>query len=119
MDSDSARALLLTVLLGLKADLLPFLLALRVGERQAYLDGVIRGQISESEAWSVVLHGQAFSDRGVVPAAAPCGRVAVAQGDGVRMAAGQVEGRRLPQQVQLTGLDLRSPEITQRPHGLC
>lgn len=97
VNSDSVRALLLTVLLGLKADLLPFLLALRVGERQAYLDGVIRGKVSEGEARCVVLHGQAFSDRGVVPAAAPGSCVAVAQRDGVRVAAGQVEGRRLPQ----------------------
>lgn len=67
----------------------------------------------------VAVHGQALSDGGVVPAAAPRRHgVAVAQGQGVGVAAGEVVAERLPLEGQLPGLDLGGRQTPQGAHGL-
>lgn len=56
---------------------------------------------------SVMIHGQALSNSGVVPSAAPCRHgVAVAQGQGVGVTPGEVVAERLPLKGQLPRLDL-------------
>lgn len=78
----------LTVLFSLEGNLPTLLFALRVGERQTDPDGVVGRQVAQGEAWGIVLHRQALAHSSVVPAAAPYGGIAVAQGHRVGVAAG-------------------------------
>lgn len=107
----------LTVFLRLESHLLALLLALGVSQCQAHLDGTERRQVPQCEVRRVVVHGQTLSDRGVVSSAAPCWHgVAVAQGQGVGVAAGEVVAQRFPLQRQLSWLDLRGRQTAQGAH---
>lgn len=109
----------LTVLLRLEGDLLALLLAFRVGQRQPHLDGAEGRQVAQREVRRVALHGQTLSDRGVVAAAAPRRHgVAVAQRQGVGVAAGEVVAQRLPLERQLARLDLGGGQTPQGTYGL-
>lgn len=109
----------LTVFLRLKGDLFALLLALRVGQRQPHLDGAERRQVPQREVRRVAVHRQTLPDRGVVTYVASRRHgVAVAQGQGVGVAAGEVVAERLPLERQLARLDLRGRETPQGTHGL-
>lgn len=83
------------------------------------MDRTERWQVSQGEVRCVTIHGQALSDSGVVPSAASCWHgIAVAQGQGVGVTAGEVVAQRLPLKGQLPGLDLCSCKTSQGTHGL-
>lgn len=109
----------LTVLLRLEGHLLALLLALGVGQRQPHLDGAERRQVAQREVRRVALHRQTLPHRGVVAAAASRRHgVAVAQRQGVGVAAGEVVAQRLPLQGQLPWLDLGGRQTPQGTNGL-
>lgn len=109
----------LTVFLSLEGDLSALLLAFWIGQRQSDVDRAEGWQVSQGEVRGVTIHGQALPDGGVVPSAASCWHgVAVAQGQGVGVTAGEVVAQRLPLEGQLPGLDLWGCQTPQGTHGL-
>lgn len=83
------------------------------------MDSAEGWQVSKGEVRRVTVHGEALSDSCVVPSAAPSWHgVAVAKGQGVGVAAGEVVAKRLPLKGQLPGLDLYSCQTPQGAHGL-
>lgn len=109
----------LTVFLRLEGDFLTLLLAFGVGQSQTYVDGTEGRQVPQCEVRCVAIHRQTLPDCGIVPSVAPCWHgVAVAQGQGVGVAAGEVVAQRLPLKGQLARLDLRCRQTPQGAHGL-
>lgn len=80
------------------------------------MDVLVGQQIFDGVAVGVPLHLHTLLE-GLVVATAH--EVAVAQGHGVGVAAGQVVAQRLPLQRQLSGLDFRESQAFGGSHGLC
>lgn len=118
LDPNNNNLFPLTVFLSLERDLSALLLALGVGQRQPDVDRAEGRQVPQSEVGGVSLHGQALPDGGVVAPTAPCWHgVAVAEGQGVGVTAGEVVAQGLPLEGQLPRLDLCSGQAPQGPHG--
>lgn len=109
----------LTVFFGLEGDLSALLLPFRVGQSQPDVNRAERREVSQREVRCVAFHGQALSDGGVVPSAAPSWHgVAVAQRQGVGVTAGEVVAQGLPLEGQQPWLDFCSCQTPQGTHGL-
>lgn len=80
------------------------------------MDVLVGQQVFDGVAVGVPLHLHTLLE-GLVVAAAH--KVAVAQGHGVGVAAGQVVAQRLPLQCQLSGLDFRESQTFGGSHRLC
>jgi len=80
------------------------------------VDVLVGQQVFDGVAVGVALHLHAFPE-GLVVAGAH--GIAVAERDGVGVAAGQVVAQRLPLQRQLPGLDFGESQAFGGPHGLC